>query len=289
MRYFTLFILIFVFACSKKSGEESSQNPPPLSNYEVLDYLGLSVGKQHKYYAIDTIKTTLFPFIPETTSINQDTILRVISDTFGNLNVIYYDSVYSSGQKTYDTLYVYNPFVIDTIIFEGFFNASLSLNKIRIPIRVQNIILSDTKIVKIANKLLKAPLYLNDSWTPIESQSIVLNDTSKGQFFDCSLWVYVDTFKIDSSIRKVIEVGNDSTFKLFSKVIQILLYRYQQRPPCNDTTIQKSSMYFMSIDTIYLKPYLGIQRIIGFDSVSTSLFFFYVYQKTYRKRYRIGP
>jgi len=297
MRYFILFILIFVFACSKKSKEETPP-PPPLSNYEVLEYLGLSVGKQHKYYAIDTIKATILPFIPETTDIYQDTILTVISDTFGNLNVIYYDSVYSSGQKTYDTLYVYNPFVIDSIIlYESSDNTNkilkspLYLNKIRTLIEGKNIILSSNKTVKGANKILKAPLYPNDSWIPIESQSIVLNDTSDGgQFFDCSLWIYYDTLKIDSSIKKVIEVGNDNTFKLFSKFIYRVLYRYQLKPhPSCDTTIQKSSIYLMSIDTTYLKPNLGIQRIIGFDSLATSLLFFYVYQKTYRKRFRVGP
>jgi len=289
MRYLTLFILIFVFACSKKSGGESSQNPPdespqnpPFSNYDILNYLGFSVGKQHKYYEIDTMKIAVTPAYPETTSINQDTILRVISDTFGNLNVIYYDSAYSSGQKTYDTLYVYNPFVIDTIRGTAF----LFMKQINFA---------------IANKIFKAPLSLNESWTPIESQYIVLSDTFKAVVVDpCSLWIYFDTLKIDSSIKKVIELSNDSTFKLFSKYNSRILYRYQTKPLsafCNDTTIKKDTLYLFSMDTTYLKPYLGIQRIIGFDSTSTDFTIGSIigpisvnaYTKTYRKRFRVGP
>jgi len=269
MRYFTLFVLIFAFSCSKKSVGESS-NPPP-SNYEVLNYLGFSVGKKYKYYEIGVIESRDFESL--TILYYLDTILRVVSNTSGNLNVIYYDSAYSSGQKTHDTLYVYDPFLIDTIRGTTFLSKQFNF--------------------AIANKIFKAPLSLNESWTPIESRNIILNDTFKAVVFDepCSLWIYYDTLKIDSSIKKVIELSNDSTFKLFSKYNSRILYRYQF---CNDTTIKRGTVYLFSMDTIYLKPYLGIQRIISLDSASTefdvgAMMPLNIYKKNYIKRFRIGP
>ncbi|MEO0143513.1 MAG: hypothetical protein ABIL49_07405 [candidate division WOR-3 bacterium] len=256
MRYFSLFFIIFIFlACSKKSDQTSPQNPT-FSNYDVIRYWGYDVGKTHKYYAIDTSRF-IIPNLTDTTMVYQDTFLRVIKDTFGNLNVEYYDSFYTSQSKIYDTLYVVNPFVIDTIRTVNF--------------------LDSTSQVSMGYKVFKAPLSLNDNWIPIESQSKYIGDTlrlSAQQLGSCTLWIYLDSLKIDSSKKVVIEASPDTSFKLFSKVFSKIKYRYQTKPQtpfCNDTTIKKDTAFITSFDTTYLKAYLGIMNMYRFDSTIANL------------------
>lgn len=248
MIYFLLSLIMIFFGCSKKSESPSPQNPQ-FSKYDILVYWGFGVGKTHKYYSIDTTKFKITNAV-DTTTIVEDTFIRVIKDTFGNLNVEFYDSSLSTSNKIYDTLYVYEPFVIDTMNFQ-FLNSAQ---------------------IKISNKIFKAPLTLNDSWNPIESQSKPVYDTiffTNQQINPCSLRIYVDTFKVDSTIKLVIESGNDSTFKILSRSFFKVKYRYQTKPQtfiCNDTTIKKDTAYITSIDTTYLKAFTGILKVYRFDS-----------------------
>jgi len=247
MLYFLLSLILLIFGCSKKSDNSSPQNPQ-FSKYDILLYWGFGIGKSHKYYALDTTKFKIANL--DSTTVYQDTFLRIIKDTFGDLNVEFYDSSLSTYNKIYDTFYVYNPFVIDTMNFQ---------------------FLNNTQI-KISNKIFKAPLVLNDSWTPIESQSKAVYDTiffTNQQISPCSLRIYVDSFKVDSTKKIVIEAGNDSTFKILSHNFFKVKYRYQTKPQsiiCSDTTIKNDTAYITSIDTTYLKAFLGILKIYRFDS-----------------------
>lgn len=273
MFYFLLTLILIFFGCSKKSDSSSPQNPQ-FSKYDILLYWGFGVGKSHKYYSIDTTKFKITNAI-DSTSIIEDTFIRIIKDTFGNLNVEFYDSSLSTSNKIYDTLYVYEPFVIDTLKFQ---------------------FLNSTQI-EISNKIFKAPLALNESWVPIESQSKPIYDTiffTNQQISPCSLRIYVDTFKVDSTIKIVVESGNDSTFKILSQNFFKVKYRYQTKPQtfiCNDTTIKKDTAYITSIDTTYLKSFIGILKIYRFDSTYAKAiigpFPLEVILKSYGRRIRI--
>ena len=239
MLYFLLSLILLIFGCSKKSDNSSPQNPQ-FSKYDILLYWGFGIGKSHKYYALDTTKFKITNVLDSTT-VSQDTFLRIIKDTFGDLNVEFYDSSLSTYNKIYDTFYVYNPFVIDTMNFQ---------------------FLNNTQI-KISNKIFKAPLVLNDSWVPIESQSKAIYDTIFFPSSSCTLRIYVDSFKVDSTKKIVIEAGNDSTFKILSRNFFKVKYRYQAS--C-DPIIKNDTAYITSIDTTYLKAFLGILKIYRFDS-----------------------
>ncbi|MCS7244899.1 MAG: hypothetical protein N2504_01025 [candidate division WOR-3 bacterium] len=252
MHYIIIF-LIFSFACSKKSSD--SQQNPPFSKYDILTYWGYGIGKTHKYYTKDSLRVIISPSI-DSTYIRNDTMLKVIGDTFGNLNVVFSDSFYLAQIKRYDTFFVYSPFVADSV---------KSINFIR-----------DTIKVNLEYKIFKAPLQLNEIWTPIEAQSRPVNDTiiiTNQQIQPCSLRIYFDSLKIDSSKKVVIETGNDSTYKLFSKTHSKIKYRYQTKPQsniCSDTTIKKDTAYLVNYDTTYLKAYTGIVRYFSFDSLTAS-------------------
>jgi len=273
MFYFLLSLILIFLGCSKKSDSSSPQNPQ-FSKYDILLYWGFGVGKSYKYYSLDTTKFKITNAI-DSTIITQDTFIRIVKDTFGNLNVEFYDSSLSTSNKTYDTLYVYNPFVIDTLMFQ---------------------FLNNTQI-KISNKIFKAPLVLNESWVPIESQSKSIYDTiffTNQQISPCSLRIYVDSFKVDSTIKVVVEASNDSTFKILSRNFFKVKYRYQTKPQtfiCNDTTIKNDTAYITSIDTTYLKAFMGILKIYRFDSTYAKAiigpFPIEVILKSYGRRIRI--
>ncbi len=251
MRKLSILIFLIFFACSKKSEAPQEPQNPTSSNYDIIQYWGFDIGKSHKYYVVDTFKLTV-PNLIDTTMVSQDTLLRVIQDTFGNLNVIFYDTFFISQTKIYDTLYVYNPFVLDTIRTLNIFNNSSP--------------------IAIGNKIFKAPLSQNDTWTPIEQQSKAINDTIKistQQLGSCTLWVFLDTLKIDSSKKIVLEASSDTSFKLFSKLYSKIKYHYQTKPQtqlCSDTTMKSDTANMVVFDTTYLKAYLGITRTYTFDS-----------------------
>jgi len=144
------------------------------------------------------------------------------------------------------------------------------------------------------SKIFKAPLVLNDSWVPIESQSKAIYDTIFFPSSSCTLRIYVDSFKVDSTRKFVIEAGNDSTFKILSHNFFKVKYRYQTKPQsiiCSDTTIKNDTAYITSIDTTYLKAFLGILKIYRFDStyakVTIGPFPIEVILKSYGRRIRI--
>ncbi len=253
MRKVSILIVLIAFGCSRKSETPQEPQNPTFSNYDILEYWGFGIGKTHKYYVLDTFRFTI-PNLTDTTMVSQDTLLRVIQDTFGNLNVIFYDSLYTVQTKIYDTLYVYNPFILDTIRILNIFN--------------------NTSQIAIGNKIFKAPLSLNDSWIAIEQQSKAINDTMKissQQLGSCTLWIFLDTLRIDSSNKIVLEASPDTSFKLFSKLYSRIKYRYQTKPQtqiCSDTTMKNDSANMVSFDTTYLKAYLGITRTYTFDSTT---------------------
>lgn len=138
------------------------------------------------------------------------------------------------------------------------------------------------------SKIFKAPLVLNDSWVPIESQSKAIYDTIFFPSSSCTLRIYVDSFKVDSTRKFVIEAGNDSTFKILSRNFFKVKYRYQAS--C-DPIIKNDTAYITSIDTTYLKAFLGILKIYRFDStyakVTIGPFPIEVILKSYGRRIRI--
>ncbi|MEO0202638.1 MAG: hypothetical protein ABIL37_02820 [candidate division WOR-3 bacterium] len=249
MRCVPLFLIFSMFfACSKKS-DQTSPETPSLSNYEVLTYWGFAVGKTHKYYSFDS-SIVIMANQPQQPTVTRDTFIRFIKDTFGNLNIMFYDSFFSNSQKIYDTLYVANPFIMDTI------NINWSVFSIR-----------------IGAKAYKSPLSSNDIWTPVEKQSKYVGVNVVFPTADCSLHLYLDTLKVDGSQSIVLEASPDTSFKLLYKTFSKIKYRYQTKPQtqfCSDTTMKNDTVFISHFDTVYLKAYNAIMKSLAFDSSKAS-------------------
>jgi hypothetical protein len=206
---------------------------------------------------VDTVLTIFHPYI------YSGGELRVpYTDTFLISNRVLKDTVYVKG----DTLYQYYTLVFDTTL--------PSPDTIRLKI-----------IIGIK------PLTVGKTWTPMTGKQS-LNDTLKVPLMPtCTLVIRLDSFKVDSSRAEVIDTQNItvpggpfSVFRIAYKRHTRAFYGLSARPSGCVPASGDTNTTFDSWDTLYIKPYFGVVKTAGKDSIQVN-FKIFSYSEVFR-RYR---
>jgi len=272
--FLVLLALSVVAGCRKKTtptedgggggGGGGGAGPTPES---TAVYFGIRTDSAFVYWdslysssrgtAVDTVLTIFHSYI---TSGGE---LRIPhTDTFIIANRVLKDTLYVRG----DTLYQYYTLVIDTI--------GPSPDTIRLKY-----------ILGIK------PLTVGKTWTPITGKQS-LNDTIKYPLIPtCTLVVRLDSFRVDSSRAKVIDSltitvpgGPFSVFRIAYKGHARVFYNLSIRPSSCGTLSVDTNATFNSWDTLYIKPYFGIVKTAGKDSIQYNTIF--GFQIEVLRRYR---
>ncbi len=167
------------------------------------------------------------------------------TDTFLISGRIIKDTLYVKG----DTLYQYYTLVVDTTS-------------------------SSPDTIRLRNIIGIKPLEIGKIWTPISGRQS-LNDTVKIPLLPtCTLLVMLDSFRIDSSKAKVLDsltisvpAGSFSVFRISYNRHAKFYYKLSTKPAGCLPFSGDTNATFDSWDTLYIKPYVGIVKIVGKDII----------------------